>query len=311
VAWGPAGRETIVTKRTALQKRARALQAEQGIGYHAALNLAREHTESPRTTVALLRPGKQPGQHILTLEHREHTVYGGPDRLDDALWGYGWTAAPGQDLAQLFAAGTGMLKLVRDERGHLEDQADALWAVTGCNRFGARGPHVHDTHAPYLMAVVAALEAAGAHIADFDLYTDEDRRLYVTLAAGPDDDPEDADDTQRWVLGWIDDRGWLIFLEPGPGESLGSCLTELPCSLMELPEDVAAAVADNRTMVPTPRTDHPLPGLEEPGRGWQPPAGYVTDPEVSGEPGDVWTSSAPWRPTASTPRGAPTASSSW
>ncbi|GGT44211.1 hypothetical protein GCM10010271_55200 [Streptomyces kurssanovii] len=28
--------------------------------------------------------------------------------LDDALWGYDWTAAPGQDLAQLFAAGTGI-----------------------------------------------------------------------------------------------------------------------------------------------------------------------------------------------------------
>jgi hypothetical protein len=47
--------------------------------------------------------------------------------------GYGWTAAPGQDLAQLFAAGTGMLKLVRDERDQLEEQADAVWAGAGGN----------------------------------------------------------------------------------------------------------------------------------------------------------------------------------
>jgi hypothetical protein len=36
------------------------------------------------------------------------------------------------------------------------------------------------------MAVVVALEAAGAHVAGFDLFTDEDRRLCLTLAAGPD-----------------------------------------------------------------------------------------------------------------------------
>ncbi|WP_406309093.1 hypothetical protein [Streptomyces sp. NBC_00623] len=47
---------------------------------------------------------------------------------------------------------------------------------------------------------MAALEAAGACIADFDLYTDEDRRMYVTLAAGPDDVPDDEDDTRRWIL---------------------------------------------------------------------------------------------------------------
>ena len=81
---------------------------------------------------------------------------------------------------------------------------------------------------------MAALEAAGACIADFDLYTDEDRRMYVTLAAGPDDGPDDEDDTRRWVLAWIDDRGWFTCLAPGPGESLGSCVSELPCSLMEL-----------------------------------------------------------------------------
>ncbi|WP_326827916.1 hypothetical protein [Streptomyces sp. NBC_01751] len=137
------------------------------------------------------------------------------------------------------------------------------------------------------MAVVAALEAAGACIADFDLYTDEDRRMYVTLAAGPDDVPDDEDDTRRWILAWIDDRGWFTFLAPGPGESLGSCVSELPCSLMELPEDVAAAVAADRTLVPAPRTDRPLPGMEETGRGWRPPAAYVTDPEVAGEPGQV------------------------
>ncbi|MFD5427718.1 hypothetical protein ACFWI9_19875, partial [Streptomyces sp. NPDC127084] len=27
--------------------------------------------------------------------------------------------------------------------------------------------------------------------------------------------------------------------------------------------------------------------LEEPGRAWQPPAGYVTDPEIGNEPGEV------------------------
>ncbi|MET7563780.1 hypothetical protein ABZS95_26800 [Streptomyces sp. NPDC005479] len=27
--------------------------------------------------------------------------------------------------------------------------------------------------------------------------------------------------------------------------------------------------------------------MEETGRGWRPPAGYVTDPEVAGEPGEV------------------------
>ncbi|MGW2564484.1 hypothetical protein ACWCXB_35890 [Streptomyces sp. NPDC001514] len=52
----------------------------------------------------MLRLGNQPGQYIVTVEHREHTVHGGPDRLDDALWGYGWTAAPGQDLAQALTA---------------------------------------------------------------------------------------------------------------------------------------------------------------------------------------------------------------
>lgn len=84
-----------------------------------------------------------------------------------------------------------------------------------------------------------------------------------------------------------DDRGWFTFLAAGPGESLGSCVSELPCSLMELPEDVAAAVAADRTLVPAPCTDRPLPGMEESGRGWRPPAGYVTDPEVVGEPGEV------------------------
>ncbi|WP_406408354.1 hypothetical protein [Streptomyces sp. NBC_01643] len=101
---------------------------------------------------------------------------------------------------------------------------------------------------------MTALEAAGACIADFDLYTD---------------------------------RGWFTFLAPGPGESLGSCVSELPCSLMELPEDVAAAVAADRTLVPAPGFDRPLPGMEETGRGWRPPAAYVTDPEVASEPGQV------------------------
>lgn len=271
-----------MTKRTALQKQARTLQAEEGIGYHAALNFAREQANLRRTT-ARLRPGERPGHHVLAVEGRDHSVYGG----DLARCLDGWTPAPGEDVDRLFATGAGALQLVRDEQGQLEDEADAVWAGTGCGRFGAAGPRTYDTHLPYLLAVVEALQAAGAHIADFDLYTDEDRRLHVTLAASPDDDPDDEDDTQRWVLAWIDDRGWFTFLEAGPGESLGSCLSELPCSLMELPEDVAAAVAADRTLVPTPRTDRPLPGLEEPGRGWQPPAGYIPDPEVGSEPGEV------------------------
>ncbi|WNO62316.1 hypothetical protein RPQ02_40750 [Streptomyces sp. AM2-3-1] len=100
---------------------------------------------------------------------------------------------------------------------------------------------------------MAALEAAGACIADFDLYTDEDWRMHVTLATGPDDVPDDEGDTRRWVLAWIDDRGWFAFLEAGPGESLGACVSELP-------EDVAAAVAADHTLVPAPRTDRLLPG---------------------------------------------------
>ncbi|WP_406360533.1 DUF6292 family protein (plasmid) [Streptomyces sp. NBC_01544] len=272
-----------MTKRTALQKRARALQTERGIGYHAALNLAREQTDLRRTITATLRPGERPGRHVLTVEGRDHTVFDGDlGRCLD-----GWTPSPSQDVGRLFATGAGPLELVRDEQGQLEDQADAVWAGTDCRRFGANGPGIFDTHLPYLLAVVAALEAAGACIADFDLYTDEDRRMHVTLAAGPDHVPDDEDDTRRWVLAWIDDRGWFTFLEPGPGESLGSCVSELPCSLMELPEDVAAAVAADRTLVPAPRTDRPLPGTEETGRGWRPPADYVTDPEVAGEPGEV------------------------
>ncbi|WP_326607522.1 hypothetical protein [Streptomyces sp. NBC_01800] len=35
-----------------------ALQIERGIGYHAALNLAREQTALRRTTTATLRPGE-------------------------------------------------------------------------------------------------------------------------------------------------------------------------------------------------------------------------------------------------------------
>lgn len=272
-----------MTKRTALQKRARMLQAEQGIAYHAALNLARQQATPVRTTTATLRPGMRAGEFVLVLEGRERTVYRG----DLARYLDGWTPAPGQDVDLLFSAGAGALELVRDEQGQLEDQADAIWEGTGCSRSGATGPRTYDTHLPYLLAVVAALEAAGACIADFDLYTDEDRRLYVTFAAGPDDGPDDEDDTQRWVLAWIDDRGWFTFLEPGPGESLGSCLSELPCSVVELPEDVAAAVAADRTLVPTPRTDHPLPGLEEPGRGWRPPPGYTPNPDVGPEPGQV------------------------
>ncbi|WP_371794117.1 hypothetical protein [Streptomyces sp. NBC_01718] len=205
-----------MTKSTALQKRARALQTERGIGYHAALNLAREQTDLRRTITATLRPGERPGRHVLTVEGRDHTVFDG----DLGRYLDGWTPSPGQDVGRLFATGAGPLELVRDEQGQLEDQADAVWAGTDCRRFGASGPGIFDTHLPYLLAVVAGLEAAGARIADFDLYTDEDRRMHVTLAAGPDHVPDDKDDTRRWVLAWIDDRGWFTFLEPGPGGSV-------------------------------------------------------------------------------------------
>ncbi|MET7312296.1 hypothetical protein ABZS68_35990 [Streptomyces sp. NPDC005571] len=75
---------------------------------------------------------------------------------------------------------------------------------------------------------MAALGAAGACIADFDLYTDEDRRMHVTLAAGPDDVPDDEDDTRRWVR-----DGEQQHARPGPGEQAGPPLhphaTARPC----------------------------------------------------------------------------------
>ncbi|WP_407563127.1 hypothetical protein [Streptomyces sp. 184] len=43
-------------------------------------------------------------------------------------------------------------------------------------------------------------------VADRRVDIDDDRRLYLTL--GKDDDDLD-DDERRWLLGWIDTRGWL------------------------------------------------------------------------------------------------------
>ncbi|MER5988673.1 hypothetical protein [Streptomyces sp. NPDC001787] len=86
------------------------------------------------------------------------------------------------------------------------------------------------------------------------------------------------------MVGWTDTRGWFTFLEAAHGESLGSCLSDLACPLMTLPEQVAAEVAHLWGGAPTAEQ---LPGLEEPRSDWCPPHGYVLEPPVTGDPTDV------------------------
>ncbi|WP_407563104.1 DUF6292 family protein [Streptomyces sp. 184] len=129
----------------------------------------------------------------------------------------------------------------------------------------------------YAAAVAAAVETAGGRVADWHVDIDEDRRVYLTL--GKDNDDLD-DDERRWVLGWIDTRGWFSILEPAHGEALGDMLEDRPAPYMALPDEVARAGAHlwNGT--------HELPG-QRPGSGWVPPADYDPFPGGPEEPGQI------------------------
>lgn len=198
--------------------------------------------------------------------------------LKDTLYWRGWEVASAPDLAILTMTDSCELTLTRNKRGQLEDQAEQIWA----------GVSFDDTATPYAAAVAAALDAAGIRVADWDVQPDEDRRIYITLAkdgaAGGSDDPEDEDEL-RWIVAWIDTHGWFTFLEPARGKALGSGGRDLYCAVMATPSDVVAEVRRTAAhgwlegLVDTATTDTP--------DRWTPPAGYVEDPEITGEATDI------------------------
>ncbi|MFC7915423.1 hypothetical protein [Streptomyces sp. NPDC057386] len=253
-------------KQSTAAKKARRT-ARQGAKYTSAL---RQH-HTPRTATAWLTPGER-GALEMSLDGHVRTAYNA-DSLRNSLYWTGWDVAAGQDLQDLFPDG-GQLQLTRSKRGMLEDQAKELWGTVP----------FHQTADAYALAVVAAIRGRGGRIADWDVHVDEDRRIYITLGEGDGDREPGEDRPLRWVVGWMDTSGWFTFLEAAPDESLGSCLSDLACPVMALPEDVAAEVAHLWGGAPV---GEPLPGLEEPGRNWCPPHGYVQDPPVTGDATDV------------------------
>ncbi|MFK0142600.1 hypothetical protein [Streptomyces murinus] len=226
---------------------------------------------TPRTTTLLLTPGER-GALKMTLGGPPRSVYD-EDGLRDSLYWAGWEIAPGEDPQGLFPSG-GQLRLARSERGMLEDQASEVWGKVPFD----------ETADAYALAAVAAIQARGGRIAEWDVHVDEDRRIYITL--GEDDEGREPGEEQplRWVVSWMDASGWFTFLEAAPDESLGSCVNDVACPVMALPEDVAAEVSHLWGGAPA---GEPLPGLEEPGRNWRPPHGYVQDPPVTGDATDV------------------------
>ncbi|MFJ8752209.1 DUF6292 family protein [Streptomyces sp. NPDC102441] len=242
--------------------------ALQGAKYTSALRQLR----SPRTATAVLVPGER-GALAMTIGSRTSTVHG-LRGLDSDLYWSGWVVGSGQNPADLFPGG-GRLELSRSERGMLDDQAAEIWGTVPFSQSADS----------YGRAVACAIEAFGGHIADWDVQVDEDRRIYITLGEDYADREADEEQPRRWVVGWMDTRGWFTFLEAGGGESLGSCLSDLACPLMSLPRQVAAEVA--HLWGGAPATEPPLPGLEEPANEWRPPHGYVPEPPVTGDPTDV------------------------
>lgn len=239
----------------------------QGAKYTSALRQLR----SPRTATAVLVPGER-GALAMTIGGRTTTVHGLRGLDSDLHWS-GWVIAAGQNPTDLFPDG-GRLELSRSERGMIDDQAAEIWGAVPFSQ----------TADSYGRAVAGAIEALGGQIADWDVQVDEDRRIYITLGEDYADREADEGQPRRWVVGWTDTRGWFTFLEAAHGESLGSCLSDLACPLMALPEHLAAEVAHLWGGAPAAEQ---LPGLEEPGRDWHAPHGYVLDPPVTGDPTDV------------------------
>lgn len=292
------------------QRDARALQKAEGIKYTDALARVRANKATPEQTAEAAQPVRATlgaddrGEFTLTL-HYPAFIYPARSAVIDrdllvtertttidmprgwrpehgvahTLYWMGWEVADGTDLKAIAAAGGGQLNLTRSERGQLEDQANEIRG----------GVPFDETAVPYAAAVAAALETAGITVVDWDVVPDEDRRIYITLAnsrAGADPDEVEDDDDQRWVVAWIDTQGWFTFLEAARGEALGSCARDLDCGVMATPEQVAAAVLDTADRGYLGGFARSAP-VQSAANEWRPPAGYVEDPEITGDATDI------------------------
>ncbi|MEV6680711.1 DUF6292 family protein [Streptomyces erythrochromogenes] len=250
-----------MTKHNAHKQRARALQAELGIGYHQALTLSRGgNTPTPAVVLERRRP-HYPGWSVLVPGERPRTAdldYRDPDtELDRVLDEIGRQAlgplpagelpdrltvpvrrtTPGQRLAERHRLTEEIY--VRAGRGH------------------------HTIHDAYATAVTDALERAGLPVTDSWSDDGEPRQIVITLTLTPAADPDEGDGEQLLIL-WDDEGAWqYAAMRPDGSNNHPEPLGAGP---LDLPEQVAEAVRIHL------RRDPVLP-LPEP--DWHPPADYA------------------------------------